>query len=96
MNKITLIAKIRNKLGTKKSKYYRLKNKIPAIIYSKNKQNLPILLNLNQINLFFNNKKILNTHLLIKIKNKIIETKIKNIQKHPFKKKILHIDFMYK
>ncbi len=96
MKKINLKIEYRKKIGSNYSKKIRNKNKIPAIIYGKKKKNILIKINHNDIY----NKIIKNQHnkkmiFYLKLNNLKIKTKIKNIQKHPYKNKILHIDFIY-
>ncbi len=95
MNKYKIKANLRKEKGTKNSKKLRKKNQIPAIIYSK-KKNFLISIKYNKFfNLIKKNIKLENILFIIKIKKKKIICKIKEIQKHPFKNKILHIDFIY-
>ncbi len=95
MKKFIIKAKYRYKLGTQNSKKIRKKNYIPSIIYNKNKKNINIKIKYNSIwNIIKNKKKIKNIIIIIDIKKKKIICKIKEIQKHPFKNKILHIDFI--
>ncbi len=96
MKKIIIKAKYRKIFGSIYIKKIKKKNEIPAIIYGKNKKN--ILIRINHDNIFnkivkYQEKK--NIYFLIKINNKIIKSKIKDIQKHPYKNKILHLDFIY-
>ncbi len=96
MIKINLKVKYRKKIGSNYNKKIRNKNIIPGIIYGKKKKNILIKINHNDIyNKIMknqNNKKIIFN---LKLKNNIIKSKIKDIQKHPYKNKILHIDFIY-
>ncbi len=96
MKNIELKVKYRKKKGSQYNKKIRKKNLIPGIIYGKNKNNILIKINHNNIyNKIFKNQNKKEIIFNIKIKKKIIKTKIKNIQKHPYKNKILHIDFIY-
>ncbi len=95
MTTINLLAKHRKKLGTKNSRKIRLKNKIPAVIYSKGKKNIHIKIKNNNIHKIYKIKKYIKEKITILIEKKIINVKIKEIQKHPIKNKILHIDFIY-
>ncbi len=94
MNKFTIKVKYRNKKGTNNCKKIRKKNKIPAIIYIKNKKNILIKIKYNKIfNILKKKKNIKNIKFNLKFYNKKLKCKIKEIQKHPYKNKILHIDF---
>ncbi len=100
MKYIKLKIKKRNKTGTNYNKKIRKKDKIPAIIYGKNKKNILLKINHNYIYNIIKKyqvkTKINDIKFLIKINKKKIISNIKNIQKHPYKNKILHIDFIYK
>ncbi len=92
---INLKVNYRNNIGTNYSNKIRKKEKIPAIIYIKKKQNIPIKVKYKKIfNLLKNKKNIKNIKLIIKINKIKLKCKIKEIQKHPVKNKILHIDFI--
>ncbi len=96
MKKLKIKAKYRYKTGSNYNKKIRNKNKIPSIIYGKNKKNILIKINHNKIyNKIIKYKKKKNIIFEIILKNKKILSKIKCIQKHPYKNKILHIDFIY-
>ncbi|QJC38001.1 50S ribosomal protein L25 [Enterobacteriaceae endosymbiont of Donacia marginata] len=86
----------RIEVGKKFSRRLRINNKFPAIIYGKNKKEIPIIINNEDIiNINFKNffkKKIQ----LIDGKKKIYKVKIIDIQYHPYKNtKIFHIDFLF-
>ncbi len=97
MKNILLKVKYKINKGSKYNRKIRRKNIIPAIIYGNNRKNLMILLKHDYIYSIINKYKKENKDIILnlKLKNKIIKTKIKLIQQHPFKNKILHIDFMY-
>ncbi len=99
MKKIFILVKQKKNSGTKYSKKIRNKKFIPAIIYGKNKKNIMLYLKHDYIyNIIKKNQikhKIKKINFKLKIKNKNINVRIKEIQKHPFKNKILHIDFLY-
>ncbi|WMY97425.1 MAG: 50S ribosomal protein L25 [Arsenophonus sp.] len=91
---LSIYADIRKEHGKSASRKLRKNNQIPAIIYGK--LNVPVLIKLNYHDVL--NKKIdknfFNT-LNIIVDNNNILVKIKRIQKHPYKFKIIHIDFLY-
>lgn len=94
---LTIQAEIRSKKKTAESRRLRKQGKCPAIIY-KNAQysNIAIFLDQNKIQNpknfihFYKNNQIK----LIINKNNTFIVKIQNIQYHPFKSKIIHIDFL--
>ncbi len=101
MKSILLSVKYKIKKGSKYSRKIRNKNLVPGIIYGKKKKNIMFYIKHNIIyNTIKKNqlkyKKIQDITLKLKFKDKIIKSNIKEIQKHPFKNKILHIDLMYK
>ncbi len=95
MHTISLLAYLRKKIGTKNSRKYRKKILIPAIIYKHHKKTLLINISHNIFYPIFNKINIYKKFFLLIIKKQKILTYIKNIQNHPFKPKILHIDFIY-
>ncbi|CAL4042452.1 50S ribosomal protein L25 [Buchnera aphidicola] len=87
--------KIRNKKGKSASRCLRLKHKLPAILYGKKKHNLAIELDHDSV---FNmqlkhNFYKKNCYLVLEGIKYLV--KIKSIQRHSFKPKLLHIDFLY-
>ncbi|MFI4846831.1 MAG: 50S ribosomal protein L25 [Candidatus Makana argininalis] len=87
-------AEFRTNKGKSFSRRLRHKNKIPSVIYGSNKKSYIITINQkylsrNKIQKYLNKK-----NLLINIKGKKIKVKIQEIQKHSFKPKIIHIDFI--
>lgn len=94
----TITYKIRKILSKSKNNYYRKNNFIPAIIYGKFfSKSLNILISEKEIiknkYIFFQFKKNVNNYIILKNKNNIFNTIIKEIQYHPYKLKIIHIDF---
>lgn len=90
---LTINAKIRNKKSKSINRNMRKNNKLPGIVYGKKKKEIPIILNHNQI-INQLSKKNFFKKLILNINNKKIKVKIKEIQKHQFKLKITHIDFI--
>ncbi|WP_343128701.1 50S ribosomal protein L25 [Buchnera aphidicola (Kurisakia onigurumii)] len=91
---LTIFAEKRTKLGKSASRLLRKNNKFPSIIYGLDI--VPVYIEINQdafINMMsipdFNKKKI-----IIQLDNNLqYHVKIKDLQNHAFKRKILHIDF---
>ncbi|QCI24237.1 50S ribosomal protein L25 [Buchnera aphidicola (Muscaphis stroyani)] len=93
MLKINAIKRI--KKGKSYSRKLRMQKKFPGILYGMNK--IPVFLELDH-NLIFNLQKKIefykeNICLIIEEKKHIV--KVQSIQRHAFKLKLLHIDFLY-
>ncbi|ALD15102.1 50S ribosomal protein L25 [Buchnera aphidicola (Aphis glycines)] len=88
-------AKVREKKGKSFSRKLRMQNKFPAILYGLNKIPIPLILDHNSV---FNLQKKIDFYqktLSLLIAGKEYAVKVKSIQRHPFKLKLLHIDFLY-
>ncbi|QIE01882.1 50S ribosomal protein L25 [Buchnera aphidicola] len=92
---LTLTAEIRNNKGKSVSRRLRMHNKCPGIVYGINKNS--ILLTLDHNSLFNLQKKseFYNENILLLINNQEYIVKVHLIQRHSFKLKLLHIDFIY-
>ncbi|MBK4764890.1 MAG: 50S ribosomal protein L25 [Pantoea sp. Brub] len=90
----TINVKERIEKGKSASRRLRAKNFLPAIIYGKGKTNVfveldhNILINLQTKPNFY--KEIFS----IVLNKKILKVKIQDIQHHPFRKRLQHIDFV--
>ncbi|WGS66204.1 50S ribosomal protein L25 [Enterobacteriaceae bacterium ET-AT1-13] len=90
-----IINGIKRKLtGKSSSRRLRLKKSFPANIYGKKKKNLNIELEHNYIKNIESNKKFYIYPIIININKEKIKVKLKDIQWHPYKLKIMHIDFL--
>ncbi|QFQ31985.1 50S ribosomal protein L25 [Buchnera aphidicola] len=92
---LTIDAKIREKKGKSFSRKLRMQNKFPAILYGLNK--IPISLVLDHNTVFNLQKKteFYQKKLFLLIQGKEYIVKVQSVQRHPFKLKLLHIDFLY-
>lgn len=90
---ITIYAKIRNTKGKSSNRNIRKKNELPAVIYGLNKKTISIKLNHNHL-INQESKKEFYKELILIIKKKRIKAKIQAIQHHPYKLKLMHIDFL--
>lgn len=92
---LTINTDVRINFGKSYSRRLRNLNKIPAIIYGKNKKQIHIIINHNLIYNINNKKAIINKKILLVINKIIYKVKVKTLQYHPYKLKIIHIDFIY-
>lgn len=94
MNKnIELEVKKREACGTSFSKNYRIKNQIPAVIYGEKKRNENIFIEENQLKKLLLRKNITSSLIELNLEGTNQTVLIKEIQRHQYKNKILHIDF---
>lgn len=84
----------RYNIGKKANKRLRNNTIIPAIIYGGNKKNLSIAIDKEKIFNFIKQEKFFSSIFYIYINNKKEKVFIRDIQRHPFKNLINHIDFI--
>ncbi len=90
----TLDAEIRTDLGKGASRRLRHANKVPAILYGEDKE--PVSLTLEHKNVFrAQQEEAFYSHVLtLNIAGKPVECLIKDMQRHPFKNIVMHMDFL--
>jgi large subunit ribosomal protein L25 len=91
---LTLEAEVRTDLGKGASRRLRHANKVPAILYGENEE--PISLTLEHKNVFrAQQEEAFYTQVLtLNIAGKPVECLIKDMQRHPFKQVVMHLDFL--
>lgn len=92
---IIVQAEKRKEKGKSFSRRLRANNKFPGVLYGSHKNS--ILLTLDH-NLVFNLQKKIEFYkesLFLLIKDQKYKVKVKCVQRHSFKLKLLHIDFLY-
>jgi len=90
----TLEAELRTDLGKGASRRLRHANKVPAILYGEGKE--PVSLTLEHKNVFrAQQEEAFYSHVLtLNIAGKPVECLIKDMQRHPFKDIVMHLDFI--
>lgn len=89
-----ILAEKRSKTGTGVSREYRSKKLIPGIIYGEKKEPIPISLDEKNLKTHVNDSGFFSRQCEIKIADEIFKVLPKDLQLHPVKENILHIDFM--
>ena len=91
---LTLEAEVRTDLGKGASRRLRHANKVPAILYGEGKD--PVSLTLEHKNVFrAQQEEAFYTQVItLNIAGKPVECLIKDMQRHPFKQVIMHLDFL--
>ncbi|MFI3256063.1 MAG: 50S ribosomal protein L25 [Psittacicella sp.] len=90
----TLEATLRESLGKGSSRRARNEGLVPAVIYGKNEAPVSILLDHNKVIFVTDKEEFYTATVTIKIGSKEETVKIQAIQRHPFKPKFLHLDFL--
>ncbi|UDG79433.1 50S ribosomal protein L25 [Candidatus Ecksteinia adelgidicola] len=91
---LILHAKLRKNHGTSTSRRLRIKNKLPAIIYGLKKNSVSIEIEQDAIKNIELKSEFYNQIINLIIENQENKVKVKAIQRHPFKLRLTHIDFI--
>lgn len=93
---ITLDCQLRKELGTKSSNELRIQDKIPAVIYGGDKNEIMhIAIDAKIFNVLFTKKQLISKIFLIKFENgETQKVVIKDFQIDHLSRKVLHIDFI--
>jgi len=89
---IDLIAESRKTSGTSNARRMRHAGMVPAVIYGAAKETLNLAIDHNQLLRKLTNESFLNSILTIKIDDQEESVLIKDIQVHPAKKQVIHLD----
>ncbi len=93
MSEFVFQATSRTEKGTSISKRLRKNGKIPAVLYGKNQEPLNLELNHNDFINQIENQDAFTSVVTLKVDDKDTAVVIKDLQRHPYANKILHIDF---
>jgi large subunit ribosomal protein L25 len=87
-----LIAELRDEAGTSNSRRLRRSGMVPAVIYGAGQENLRLIIDHNHLLNKLVSENFLTSILSIKIEDKEESVLIKDIQVHPSKRQIMHLD----
>ncbi len=93
-NLLTLDAEVRTDLGKGASRRLRHANKVPAIIYGEGKEPVSLTLAHNKVFRAQQEEAFYSQVLTLNVDGENIECLLKDMQRHPFKQLIMHMDFM--
>ncbi len=88
-----LIAELREDQGKGASRRLRREKKVPAIIYGAGRPPRPLTFDHNKVLLALENESFYSSILNIKVGNKSQAAILKDLQRHPAKNQIIHMDF---
>jgi len=95
MQNFALTAKVRNDLGKGASRRLRrLQNLVPAIVYGGSKEPQAISLLTNELVKLLENDAAFSHVLSLNIDGAVESVLIKDLQRHPAKENVLHVDFI--
>ena len=94
MTNYVLKAEKREDLGTGASRRLRLAGKIPAVIYGGEKGAISLVLEHNKLLHATENKEFFLSTITLDIDGKEEKVIIKALQRHPYKVKLMHADFV--
>ncbi|KAF7785248.1 MULTISPECIES: 50S ribosomal protein L25/general stress protein Ctc [Pseudoalteromonas] len=93
MSQYVLNAEVRETLGTGASRRLRRADKVPAILYGAGKDAVSLTLEHNKV-IQMQEDEGFYTHILtLNIGGESVEAILKDIQRHPYKPKVTHLDF---
>ena len=87
-----LIAELRDRAGTSNSRRLRRSGMVPAIIYGAGRENLSLTIDHNHLLKKLASESFLTSILSVKIQDKEESVLIKDIQIHPSKRQVMHLD----
>lgn len=94
MSDLTLNAELREVVGKGASRRLRHANKVPAILYGEGKEPVSLTLAHNKVFRAQEEEAFYTQVLTLNIGKEKVECLIKDMQRHPFKQIIMHMDFM--
>lgn len=93
MATVPFSATTRGTTGKGVARKLRATGQVPAVIYGHARQPQPLALDHHALTLFLEKHPYQSTVIALSIDGKASNTLIREVQRHPFKKQILHVDF---
>jgi large subunit ribosomal protein L25 len=90
----TLDAEVRTELGKGASRRLRHANKVPAILYGEGKEPVSLTLAHNKVFRAQEEEAFYTQVLTLNVGGEKVECVVKDMQRHPFKPVIMHLDFL--
>lgn len=93
MATVSLAATTRGTTGKGIARKLRASGQVPAVIYGHAREPQPLALNAHELQLLLEKHPYQSTVIELGLDGKTAKTLIREIQRHPFKKQVLHVDF---
>ena len=88
-----LIAELRESIGTGSSRRLRHAGRVPAVVYGAHKDNVNITLQHNELSRHLGTEAFHSAVIKLKVGGKSEQVILRDVQMHPFKTQIAHLDF---
>jgi large subunit ribosomal protein L25 len=93
MATVPFSASTRGTTGKGVARKLRAAGQVPAVIYGHARQSQPLALDHHTLTLFLEKHPYQSTVIALNVDGKTTNTLIREVQRHPYKKQILHVDF---
>jgi large subunit ribosomal protein L25 len=93
MATVSLAAKPRDTVGTGNARKLRQGGEVPAVIYGHSRQAQSLSLNTRDLEKLLTQIAGTSTVVELTVDGKVARTLIREVQRHPFKRQIIHVDF---
>ncbi len=94
MPDVTLVAEAGRSTGSRSTRRLRAAGKIPGVVYGHGAEPLPVAVGARDFQLAMTGEAGLNTLLSLKVDGKDYLTLARDIQRHPFRNVVTHVDFL--
>ncbi|QIQ41742.1 MAG: 50S ribosomal protein L25 [Buchnera aphidicola (Microlophium carnosum)] len=92
---LTLPVEIRKEKGKSFSRRLRINNKLPGVLYGIDQTEILLILDHNSVFNLQKKVEFYRENFFLLVKDAKYKVKVQAIQRHSFKLKLLHIDFLY-
>src|SRR3954467_4565140 len=93
MATVSLAAKTRDTIGTGNARKLRQAGEVPAVIYGHSREAQSVSINTRDLDKLLTQIAGTSTVVELTIDGKTARTLIREVQRHPFKRQVLHVDF---
>tara|TARA_B100001027_G_scaffold40009_1_gene25338 strand:+ start:1519 stop:2214 length:696 start_codon:yes stop_codon:yes gene_type:complete len=93
-NLVQILAEKRHYVGTGNARAFRREGKIPGIIYGENKDPILISIEQNKLKLLLQDSGFFSRQCEVKVDDEVFTVLPKDLQIHPVKESIIHVDFL--
>jgi len=90
---VGITAQLRSERGKSAAQKIRSMGKIPAIVYGKDQESIALTIDAKEADQLFSTISVENTIVNVKIDDEEMETLVREIQTHPFRPDLIHVDF---